>query len=81
MAYCYPLSIEDSVTIDDEHGKTTRVSTMWHNFEHYVCDKQGNYPRDARAELSAFNATLDLYKSELLFKSESDRTFFLLKFS
>jgi hypothetical protein len=81
MAYCYTLSIGYSVTIDSNGDKRARYSTMWHNFEHYVCDKQGNYPRDARAELSAFNATLDLYKSELLFKSESDRTFFLLKFS
>jgi hypothetical protein len=81
MAYCYPLSIEHSVTIDEHGDKITRVSTVWHNFGNYVRSKRGNYRKDAEAELSAFNAALDLYKSELLFKSEIDRTFFLLRFS
>jgi Zn-dependent peptidase ImmA (M78 family) len=81
MGYCYTLSIGYSVTINSNGDKVARSSTVWHNFEHYVCDKQGNYPRDAEAELSAFNATLDLSKTELLFKTESDRTFFLLRFS
>ena len=82
MAYYYPysLSIEDSVTID-EHGKNTRVTTAWHNFGNYVRGKRGNYLKDAEAELSAANAVLDLYKSELLFKTEADLTLFLLRFS
>jgi hypothetical protein len=81
MAYCYPLSIEHSVTIDEHGDKITRVSTAWHNFGNYVRSKRGIYSKDAEAALITFNAVLDLYKSELLFKSEADRTLFLLRFS
>jgi hypothetical protein len=70
MGYCYTLSIGHS-----------GASTVWSNFGNYVRGKRGNYRKDAEAELSAFNAALDLSKTELLFKTESDRTLFLLKFS
>jgi hypothetical protein len=81
MQYAYSLSIVHSVSFDEHGGKMTRVSTVWHNFVNYVSGKRGNYRKDAEAELSECNAVLDLYKSELLFKTEQDRTLFLLRFS
>ena len=81
MNYCYPVSIKHSVTIDEHGGTWAMVSTVWSNFTNYVKDKRGNYRKDAEDELSAFNAVLELSKSELLFKTEADRTFFLLKFA
>jgi hypothetical protein len=82
MEYSYSLVIAHSHSLTiDEHGKYTRFSTAWHNFVSYVRSKRGNCRKDAEAELSAFNAVLDLYKSELLFKSEADMTFFLIRFS
>jgi len=82
MEYSYSLSIAHSFTID-EHGKYTRFSTAWHNFVSYVRSKRGNYREDADAELLEWNACLDLsnYECIVCFKSESDRTFFLLRFS
>ena len=81
MNYCYPVSIKHSVTIDEHGVKWSRFSTVWSNFTNYVKDNRGNYRKDAEDELSAFNAVLELSKSELLFKSEADKTFFLLRFS
>ena len=81
MNYCYSLSIGHSVTIDEHGVKWSRFSTVWSNFTNYVKDNRGNYRKDAEDELAAFNAVLELSKSELLFKSEADRTLFLLRFS
>lgn len=81
MSYCYPVSIKHSVTIDEHGVKWSRFSTVWSNFTNYVKDNRGNYRKDAEDELSAFNAVLDLSKTELLFKSDADKTFFLLRFS
>ena len=75
MTYSYSLSILHSV--DDTKG-----STVWHNFMNYVTDeKRGSYRKHLGAELQLFNAVFDLDNSQILFNTEADRTFFLLRFS
>ena len=81
MNYCYSLSIGQSVTIDSNGDRIARASTVWSNFTNYVKDNRGNYRKDAEDELLEWNACLELCKTELLFKSEADKTFFLLRFS
>ena len=77
MEYSYSLSIGHSITTD----KSYKVPYIWINFKNYVIGRRGNYRKDAEAELSLFNAVLDLANTQLLFKSEIDKTFFLLKFA
>ena len=81
MNYCYSLSIGHSVTIDSNGDRIARASTVWSNFTNYVKDNRGNYRKDAEDELLEWNACLELSKTALLFKTEADRTFFLLRFS
>jgi hypothetical protein len=81
MGYCYTLSIGHSVNIDSNGDKIARASTVWINFTNYVINKRGNYRKDVEDELLEWNACLDLSKTELLFEKQTDKTFFLLRFS
>jgi hypothetical protein len=84
MNYCYSLSIGHSYTIDSTGDRIARASTAWINFTNYVKDKRGNnysYRKDAEDELLEWNACLELCKTALLFKTQADKTFFLLRFS
>ena len=77
--YCYSLSIKHSV---DGKDKITGGTTVWHNLMNYVTDeKRGSNRKPLGAELQLFNAVFDLDYSRILFKTEADRTMFLLKYA
>jgi len=81
MEYSYSLSL-DTICVIGNISRCQR-SAVWQNFLLDLLTKSNinTYLDIVEDQLLLWNARIDLDYSQLLFKSEADRTFFLLRFS
>jgi len=81
MEYSYSLSL-DTICVIGNISRCQR-SAVWQNFllDLLTKSKINNYRDIVKDQLLLWNARIDLDYSQLLFKSEADLTYFLLRFS